>query len=157
MRARLALSSMKRAGLPSLQRPTCTISAMSQLCSARVSIPLMRPPPCELATRNTWPRGRTYHSEAEVEAALRGLAAELAEFQRETSAVADALTCCDLTTSAVGMLLSFQERIADIFRRYDEASIVAQAISLAQPALARVIERVQQGDSQDESRRISPP
>lgn len=71
--------------------------------------------------------------------------------------MADTLTSCDLTTSAVGVFVSFQERIADIFRRYDEASIVAQAIRQAQPALARVIERMHQDDQKDEARRILPP
>lgn len=58
--------------------------------------------------------------------------------------VADALTFCDISTNAVGMPVSFQERIADMFRRYDEASIVAPAIRQAQPALARVIKRMHQ-------------
>lgn len=71
--------------------------------------------------------------------------------------MADTLTSCDLTTSAVGVSVSFQERIADIFRRYDEASIVAQAIRQAQPTLARVIERRHQDDQKDEARRILPP
>lgn len=48
--------------------------------------------------------------------------------------MADTLTSCDMTANAVGMPVSFQERIADIFRRYDNASIVAQAMSLAQGA-----------------------
>lgn len=43
-----------------------------------------------------------------------------------------------------------------MFRRYDEASIVAQAMSLAQPTLARVIKLMHQDDQQDETRRISP-
>jgi hypothetical protein len=38
------------------------------------------------------------------------------------------------------------ERLADILRRYDEDSLVAQAIRQAQGALAQVIERMQQGD-----------
>src|SRR2546423_1045781 len=41
-----------------------------------------------------------HHSEARFEAHLRGLAAELAAFSRERSAVADALTYCDLTTGS---------------------------------------------------------
>ena len=81
---------------------------------------------------------------------MRGLATELAQFPRETSVLADALTYCDMTTNAVGMPVSFQERIADILRRYDADSIVAQAMSLAQPALARVIERVQRDDPKQE-------
>ena len=65
------------------------------------------------------------------------------EFPRETSPVADALTYSDITTSAVGGPFPVLERIADILRRYDESSIVSQAIRQAQPALAQVIERMQ--------------
>ena len=64
------------------------------------------------------------HSEAQHEAALRGLSAELAQFPRETSAVADALTSCDLTTNAVGTPVSFEERLDDFFSR--DARILAR-------------------------------
>lgn len=85
-----------------------------------------------------------YHSEAQYEAQLRGLASQLALFPREYSAVADALTYCDMTTDSVGRLVSFQERIADIFRRYEETHLVAQAIHQALPALTLAVERTQQ-------------
>jgi hypothetical protein len=84
-----------------------------------------------------------YHSEAQQEARLRGLYQELAQFPRETSAVADALTYCDMTTNAVGLSVSFQERIADILSRYPATSVVSQAIRQAQPALARAVTEIQ--------------
>jgi exopolyphosphatase/pppGpp-phosphohydrolase len=85
-----------------------------------------------------------YHSEAQYEAQLRGLASQLAGFPREYSAVADALTYCDMTTNPVGHAVSFQERRADIFHRYEETHLVAQAIRQALPALTLAVERTQQ-------------
>ncbi len=85
-----------------------------------------------------------YHSEALYEAQLRGLASQLALFPREYSAVADALTYCDMTTNPMGHAVSFPERIADIFRRYEDTHLVAQAIRQALPALMLAVERTQQ-------------
>lgn len=85
-----------------------------------------------------------YHSEAQIEAHLRGLSSELARFPREQSAVADALTYCDLTTNAVGQHVTFEERIADILSRYDEGDIVIQALRQALPAWTLAIERTEQ-------------
>ena len=85
-----------------------------------------------------------YHSEAQYEAQLRGLAFQLALFPCEYSAVADALTYCDMTTDSVGHQVSFQERIADIFRRYEETNLVAQAIRQALPALTLAVNRTEQ-------------
>jgi hypothetical protein len=58
------------------------------------------------------------------EARLRGYEADLAEFPRERSAVADALTYCDVTTSATGQPVSLKERAAKVLRqrRYCNAS-----------------------------------
>jgi hypothetical protein len=84
-----------------------------------------------------------YHSGAQFEAALRGLSTELELFPCEISLVADALTYCDLTTSSTGEHISFQERLDDIFRRYDESHIVSKAIHQAVPYLSRIVERVQ--------------
>ena len=39
-----------------------------------------------------------YHSEAQFEAQLRGLTAELDQIPHEYSAIADSLTYCDMTT-----------------------------------------------------------
>jgi hypothetical protein len=84
-----------------------------------------------------------YHSEAQFEAQLRGLGAELAVFPREQSAVADVLTYCDLTTGPTGELVSLQERIDDILSRYDREDIVVQAMYQAMPAWAKIVRRIQ--------------
>ena len=85
-----------------------------------------------------------HHSEATVEARLRGLAHALEAFPREYSAVADALTYCDMTTSPEGIHISFEERIAEILCRYKEQDIVSQSIHQATPALSREVERTEQ-------------
>ena len=84
-----------------------------------------------------------YHSGAQFEAALRGISTQLEMFPREVSLVADALTYCDLTTSSTGKHISFQERMDDIFNRYDESHIVSRAIRQATPYLSGILERVQ--------------
>jgi len=84
-----------------------------------------------------------HHSEAQFEASLRGLIAELDKFPRKCSSLSDALTYCDMTTSPTGLSISFQERIADIFGRYDDGNIVSKAIHLAVPALSLAVERIQ--------------
>jgi hypothetical protein len=83
-----------------------------------------------------------YHSEAQCEANLRGLAKELEKIPREYSALADALTYCDMTTSPTGQEITFEERIDDILSRYDETHIVAKAIREAVPSLALAVERI---------------
>lgn len=84
-----------------------------------------------------------YHSEAQFEAQLRGLASELAIFPREQSVVADVLTYCDLTTSPTGQPIFLQERIDGILNRYDREDIVVQAMYQAMPTWARIVRRVQ--------------
>lgn len=58
-----------------------------------------------------------HHSEAQYEAHLRGLDRELSLFPREYSAIAAALTYCDMTTGPTGVHICFKERLADIFQR----------------------------------------
>jgi hypothetical protein len=84
-----------------------------------------------------------HHSEATFEAQLRGYAHALHAFPREYSAVADALTFCDMTTSPEGKYISFEERIAEILYRYKENDIVFQSILQATPALSLDIERTE--------------
>src|SRR5215469_10024113 len=69
-----------------------------------------------------------HHSEARFEAQLRGYASALEVFPRERSAVADALTYCDLTTGSLGEQVSFKERTREIVARYGETDIVSQAL-----------------------------
>jgi HD domain len=82
-----------------------------------------------------------YHSGAQFEARLRDLANKLYKFQPEHSAIADALTYCDMTTGPTGLHISFEERLADIFQRYDEAHIINRAFHQAIPSLAQAIMR----------------
>src|SRR6266702_3044899 len=78
-----------------------------------------------------------------AEARLRGYDYALDAFPREYSAVADALTYCDMTTSPAGMHITFEERIAEILCRYQEKDIVAQSIRQAIPSLCHDIERTE--------------
>jgi HD domain len=82
-----------------------------------------------------------HHSEARFEAQLRGYALALSEFPRECSAVADALTYCDMTTGPTGACVSLRERSADVFRRYGETDIVSQALRQALPYLSLAVGR----------------
>src|SRR2546425_8367164 len=82
-----------------------------------------------------------YHSEARVEAQLRGCESALHEFPRERSAVADALTYCDITTGPTGEHVSLRERTMDIFRRYGETDIVAQALYQSLPYISLAVAR----------------
>lgn len=50
-----------------------------------------------------------------------------------------------MTTNSVVTPVSFQERVEDILRRYDQTTVVAQAITLALPALSRTVESVLTG------------
>ena len=82
-----------------------------------------------------------YHSGAKFEAQLRRLASDLNQFPEEHSAVADALTYCDMLTGPTGLEISFKERIMDILQRYDEKEIVNRAIHQAIPSLEFIMER----------------
>jgi len=83
-----------------------------------------------------------YHSEASFEARLRGLEPALNAFSREDSVVADALTYCDQTTGPTGKIVSLDERVAEVFHRYGETDIVAQALRQALPSLTLTVERM---------------
>jgi hypothetical protein len=84
-----------------------------------------------------------HHSEARFEARLRGLGDILNEFPRERSAVADALTYCDQTTSPTGKVVSPRERATEVFARYGEADTVSQACYQALPYISLAIARTQ--------------
>ncbi|MFJ3907899.1 HD domain-containing protein [Streptomyces vinaceus] len=84
-----------------------------------------------------------HHSGAVYEAAQRGLSAELAVYEREESALLDALTCADLTTGPTGQRLGFTERIDEILTRYAPGSAVHTAISAAVPYLSEAVTRTE--------------
>lgn len=85
-----------------------------------------------------------YHSCAVLEADLRGLAAELADFDDEHSAVRDALWYCDITTSPEGEPVVATQRIAEIKRRYGPGHLVTRFITLATPDLLAAVGRIEQ-------------
>jgi HD superfamily phosphodiesterase len=80
-----------------------------------------------------------YHSGAEAEARLRGLGDQLAQFDRESSEVADALTYCDVTTGADGAVVGIDERLSDVEDRRDEDDPVVVALRLARPEIERAV------------------
>jgi hypothetical protein len=82
-----------------------------------------------------------HHSEADFEAALRGLTHELDIFPRERSALADALTYCDISTGPCGEHMSFKKRARDITERYGEADLVTRAFRQATPYLSLAVAR----------------
>jgi HD domain len=85
-----------------------------------------------------------HHSGACFEARERGLAAEVAAFPRERSAVGDALDYCDLLTGPTGTPISLRERSQDIRARYGDDHIVTRAYLRALPYLALAVGRTRQ-------------
>lgn len=84
-----------------------------------------------------------HHSYAALEAELRGLSAELAEFEDERGSLRDALWYCDLTTTPDGDVIDARERVAEIQYRYGPNDVVTTFISQASPALLDSVERTQ--------------
>lgn len=80
-----------------------------------------------------------HHSGAALEAELRGLDAQLAEFADERGPVRDALWACDMTTSPVGRPVTFDERLDEIIRRYGPEHSVPRAIAAAGDAIRAAI------------------
>lgn len=93
-----------------------------------------------------------YHSGAYYEAQLLGWLDELKRFAQEHSAVADALTYCDLITGPTGAPISLKQRSADIMARYGKGHPVYQAHRLAFPRLClaygRTVRRLRQAGLQ---------
>jgi len=82
-----------------------------------------------------------HHSGARFEAEERGLLAELEEFDLEPGPVMDGLTFADMTTGPDGRYVSFEERLADILRRYPPDDPVHRAIVRARPMLRESVDR----------------
>jgi putative nucleotidyltransferase with HDIG domain len=82
-----------------------------------------------------------HHSAATFEAEERSLAAELAEWPREESPVADALWMADMTTGPRGEAVDFATRFTEILDRYDSESLVVRAMTRARPAIEDAIRR----------------
>jgi hypothetical protein len=94
-----------------------------------------------------WPR-RVYelvahHSCAMLEAELRGLARELAEFTNEATPVRDALWYCDMTTGPTGERVTVEQRLAEIAERYGPGDVVTRFVEVARDELVGAVERTQ--------------
>lgn len=85
-----------------------------------------------------------HHSCARFEAEARGLLAELEAFQPEESAVADALTFCDMTTGPTGAVVEWSERLDEICMRYGQDHLVTVSIRRARPCIEKAITRTEQ-------------
>lgn len=85
-----------------------------------------------------------HHSCAVLEAELRGLTAELAEFTDEgPTPVRDALWWADMTITPDGELTTVAERVREIEHRYGPDDIVSCFVRWAWPELLAAVERTQ--------------
>jgi len=85
-----------------------------------------------------------YHSCADIEADVRGLAAELAaEFSPADPLLADALLYCDMTTGPDGDYVRPADRLAEIRRRYGPGHEVTRFVELAASEILATAGRVE--------------
>jgi hypothetical protein len=84
-----------------------------------------------------------HHSYAIIEAGERGLADVLSlEFEPAPYGLSSALTCCDMTASPDGELVSVKTRLAEIHHRYGPGHLVTRSIQRATPMILRAVEQV---------------
>lgn len=93
-----------------------------------------------------------HHSGARFEAAERGLSGELDMFPLEDSPVMDALVTADLTTGPGGEALTYDERIAEILKRYPVDDPVHRTWIKAAPILKECVLRTEERLSQAQPR-----
>jgi hypothetical protein len=74
-----------------------------------------------------------HHSGARIEADLRGLGDQLAEFEFEDSPLDQALTYCDMTTGPDGRRVRLEDRVAEINERHGPDSPTSLAINASVP------------------------
>lgn len=84
-----------------------------------------------------------YHSCAQIEAGVRGLGAELAEFSPADSQLADALLYCDMTTGPDGAYVRPADRLVEIRGRYGPDHEVTRFVELAAPEILATAGRVE--------------
>jgi hypothetical protein len=85
-----------------------------------------------------------HHSYAIVDAAQRGLAADLAaEFGRPRPDLDEALIYCDMTGGRDGSVTTVDDRLAEIFSRYAPDHPVSHAMRRAEPALIDTVHVIQ--------------
>lgn len=85
-----------------------------------------------------------HHSYAALEADLRGLSSELAEYEDEEGPIRDALWYCDLTTTPDGEEVDARDRIAEIQERYGPGELVTEFITSAAPELLAAVDRTRE-------------
>lgn len=86
-----------------------------------------------------------HHSCAALEAALRGLSGELAQYEDEGPApVRDALWWADMTTTPTGGRTTLGGRVAEIQERYGPDDVVSRFIRLAVPELQAAVDRTEE-------------
>ncbi len=90
-----------------------------------------------------------HHSYARLEAQMRGLEHELAQFEDEQGPVSDALWYCDQTTSPAGEPVTAQARVAEIEQRYGPGHLVTRVVTEAAPELLAAVERTEQRPRSD--------
>ncbi len=82
-----------------------------------------------------------YHTGAEYEAEERGLLDQLRAFALPPSSLLDTLTAADMTVGPGGELVSAEERINEILRRYEPTHPVHRAVSSSAGDLIAVVAR----------------
>ncbi|MEV6644542.1 HDIG domain-containing metalloprotein [Amycolatopsis sp. NPDC051371] len=82
-----------------------------------------------------------HHSGARFEAAERGMSEQLDEFPFADNPVLDALVTADLTTGPGGERFTYDERIAEILKRYPVADPVHRTWVKAAPVLKEAVRR----------------
>jgi predicted hydrolase (HD superfamily) len=85
-----------------------------------------------------------HHSGARLEAAERGMSEELNEFPFADDPVLDALVTADLTTGPTGERLTYDERIAEILKRYPADDPVHRTWVKAAPILKEAVQRTEE-------------
>ena len=84
-----------------------------------------------------------HHSCVIVEAEERDLADVLrGEFEPPSQPLADALTCCDMTTSPDGEPVNVGSRLAEIRYRYGSGHVVSRSIRRATPMILHAVGEV---------------
>jgi hypothetical protein len=84
-----------------------------------------------------------HHSCAIIEAEERGLADVLRrEFAVPPQPIADALTCCDMTTSPDGEHVNVDRRLAEIRHRYGSGHLVSRSIRRATPMILKAVQGI---------------
>ena len=84
-----------------------------------------------------------HHSYAIIEAGEHGLADVLVlEFEPAPYVLSSVLTCCDVTTSPDGELVTVEWRLAEIHHRYGPGHLVSRSIQRATPMILRAVEQV---------------